>query len=174
MQSFPQAGDKSVKINGTIISFQQTWSPEQKETGIDFVPLGSVKIDLLIDGDRYPRMVYLDSTPRIKVDRVRIESAEGEKFGPVPSVLDITPTVLTLFGLPTAKDMDGRSWDEVLLPKVIENRSMLDVASYESLPRDLPSPSMIRNESVDEEQLKKLQALGYIGLSPSPTQTPTP
>ena len=29
------------------------------------------------------------------------------------SLLDITPTLLTLFGLPTAKDMDGRPLLEV-------------------------------------------------------------
>lgn len=78
------------------------------------------------------------------------------------TVLDITPTVLAMFGLPTAQDMDGRPIDDVLPEKVVKRLShQRRLLTYETgkkrnaNPQPIPSP-------VDQELRERLKSLGYI------------
>ncbi len=78
------------------------------------------------------------------------------------TVYDVTPTVLSMFGLPRAKDMDGVALVEALDPSVFPPVPPT-LASYETGPRKaggkkakaIPSP-------VDEELKERLRSLGYI------------
>ncbi len=76
------------------------------------------------------------------------------------SLLDIAPTILTLFGLPIGRDMDGhplmQAFDEPPEPNWIE--------SWETLPGDAGRhPPDTQIDAVDaRESLKQLVALGYI------------
>ncbi len=53
---------------------------------------------------------------------VRIEEAE---------VYDLTPTILALYGLPVAGDMDGRVIDEAFEPGFLSEQSATEIATYE-------------------------------------------
>jgi predicted AlkP superfamily phosphohydrolase/phosphomutase len=71
------------------------------------------------------------------------------------SVKDVTPTILTLFGLPVGKDMDGRALTEVISQ---EPEPVTYVDTYDTKDRGRgrmePSP-------IDKAILERLRALGY-------------
>ncbi|MFK5948580.1 MAG: alkaline phosphatase family protein, partial [Methylococcales bacterium] len=76
------------------------------------------------------------------------------------SLLDITPTILQLFGLPVGKDMDGRP-----LLSAFENPQQIPpVESWDSISGDTGRhPDNLQVDPVDEsEALKQLIDLGYI------------
>jgi predicted AlkP superfamily phosphohydrolase/phosphomutase len=76
------------------------------------------------------------------------------------SVLDITPTILALAGLPVAKDMDGKILKEAFTPEFLA-RMHLDatIPSYDGIMKKsigaIPTPS-------DAEIIEQLRALGYL------------
>ena len=76
------------------------------------------------------------------------------------SLLDITPTILTLFGLPVGGDMDGQPATSAFVqPPEVEW-----IESWEDVPGDAGRhPPETQIDSVDSrESLKQLVALGYI------------
>lgn len=76
------------------------------------------------------------------------------------NLLDITPTILALHGLPTGRDMDGRPLRQALSePGVIP-----PISSWDELPGDDGShPEDIRIDPVDaRESLQRLVDLGYV------------
>jgi len=76
------------------------------------------------------------------------------------NLLDITPTILTLLGLPVGRDMDGR-----VLSAAFETPPELDqIESWEEVPGEAGQhPPDAQVDSVDaHESLKQLVALGYI------------
>lgn len=78
------------------------------------------------------------------------------------TVLDITPTVLALFGLPTAQDMDGRLIEEALLPRVTrEVAKETRLQTYETARTKVASDEPLRSP-VDDELRERLRSLGYI------------
>ncbi len=80
-----------------------------------------------------------------------------------PSVLDITPTILALYGLPVAKDMDGRVLVDAVDPAFLRSHPLRSVDTYErggggeSAGGQEPVES-----SVDEKVKERLRSLGYI------------
>jgi len=77
------------------------------------------------------------------------------------SVLDVTPTVLALAGLPVARDMDGRPLTEVMSSTFLDRYPVVYVDSYEV--GDGPDGDLTPIESpVDEEIKEMLRSLGYI------------
>jgi len=78
------------------------------------------------------------------------------------TVLDVTPTILAMCGLPTAKDMDGRPIPGGLTPVVIkraERGTKLD--TYETARSASQSDEPLRSP-IDEELRERLRSLGYI------------
>jgi predicted AlkP superfamily phosphohydrolase/phosphomutase/tetratricopeptide (TPR) repeat protein len=75
-------------------------------------------------------------------------------------LLDITPTVLSMFGLPMAEDMDGK----VLVGAFEEAPPVLTIQSWEDVPgADGSHPPHTRLDAVAAtESLEQLIALGYI------------
>jgi predicted AlkP superfamily phosphohydrolase/phosphomutase len=77
------------------------------------------------------------------------------------TVLDIAPTVLAMFGLPTAKDMDGRAIEDGLQPSVVKRVAKeTRLQTYETAKTggsDEPIAS-----PVDDELRERLRSLGYI------------
>jgi hypothetical protein len=78
------------------------------------------------------------------------------------TVMDITPTVLAAFGLPTARDMDGRPIPGGLQTAVVkrmerENR----LPTYETARAEGEKEEPLRSP-VDDELRERLRSLGYI------------
>lgn len=76
------------------------------------------------------------------------------------SILDITPTVLYLLGLPVADDMEGRVLLEAVEPAVRTARPVQMVATYETGSTRAALPTT--GSTTDEELLEELRSLGYI------------
>ena len=100
-----------------------------------------------------------------KLDGILFLHGPGVKQGVTISgatVLDITPTILALYGLPTAEDMDGRPIEDALKPGVMKRITReKKLKTYETgRPRNdgeqpIASP-------VDQELRERLRSLGYI------------
>ena len=76
------------------------------------------------------------------------------------SILDITPTLLYLLGLPVADDMEGRVLLEAVDPAMRTMRSLRMIATYETGSGRAALPAASSN--VDDELLEQLRSLGYI------------
>ncbi len=76
------------------------------------------------------------------------------------SLLDVTPTILSLYGLPLGRDMDGKP----LLGAFEETPAVEYLESWDSVPGEAGThPPGMRTDPVDEsEALKQLVELGYI------------
>ena len=78
------------------------------------------------------------------------------------TVLDVTPTILALFGFPTARDMDGRPIADALNPNVMKRVSgETRLETYETARAKGGSEEPLRSP-VDEELRERLKSLGYI------------
>lgn len=76
------------------------------------------------------------------------------------SLLDVTPTILSLFGLPLGRDMDGKP----LLNAFANPPAVEYVPSWDEVPGDAGlHPAGMQSDPVDQaEALKQLVELGYI------------
>jgi len=80
-----------------------------------------------------------------------------------PSVLDITPTILALYGLPVGEDMDGRILTEAIAPEFLAARKIGSVATYETGdPSRLPENKAGGEAPVHDQVKEQLRSLGYI------------
>ncbi len=74
------------------------------------------------------------------------------------SVLDITPTLLYLFGLPVADDMDGRPLSGAFAKATLEAHPIKTIPTYETSPLNfIPAFS-----EIDKDLEERLRDLGYI------------
>ncbi|MCI0460396.1 MAG: alkaline phosphatase family protein [Gemmataceae bacterium] len=76
------------------------------------------------------------------------------------TLLDVTPTILTLLGLPVGADMDGRPWVQVFRTPV----EVEQIASWEEVagPSGQHPPEMHQDPFAVQEALQQLIDLGYI------------
>ncbi|MFQ6104491.1 MAG: alkaline phosphatase family protein [Candidatus Glassbacteria bacterium] len=74
-------------------------------------------------------------------------------------IFDVTPTILALFGMPVALDMDGRVLVEAIEEDFLETHPLRYVNTYETGEERIPTavPS-----KVDDQIKERLRALGYI------------
>jgi predicted AlkP superfamily phosphohydrolase/phosphomutase len=78
---------------------------------------------------------------------------------PRASVLDVTPTLLALMGLPVGADMDGRVLKSVFQSGFFEQHPLRYIPTYDLNVRADDAPI---ESPMDEEILERLRALGYI------------
>jgi predicted AlkP superfamily phosphohydrolase/phosphomutase len=76
----------------------------------------------------------------------------GERAGKV-TVNDITPTILAWFGLPVARDMDGRPAEFLRVPR------KEPVPTYDHIPVQRPTADP---SGVERDMIRQLRALGYL------------
>ncbi len=86
-------------------------------------------------------------------------------------LLDITPTVLSLLGLPQAADMPGRP-----IPSLHADAAEIGVtvASYDTIGEPLQAAGGAISSPQDEEMIARLRALGYIDAGEAVTASGTP
>ncbi|HZN03823.1 MAG TPA: alkaline phosphatase family protein, partial [Candidatus Polarisedimenticolia bacterium] len=77
------------------------------------------------------------------------------------SILDITPTILALLGLPTARDMDGQPLTEAFTPEFLRSHPVAWIDTYGGA-RPEDDDSLVASAD-DAELVEKLRSIGYIG-----------
>ncbi len=77
------------------------------------------------------------------------------------SVLDLTPTLLALYGLPVGEDMDGKVLTAALSEEFLAAQPLRTVATHDREGAGA-RPALSRITDDDQELLAKLQSLGYI------------
>jgi hypothetical protein len=76
------------------------------------------------------------------------------------SVLDVTPTLLAVMGLPFGEDMDGRVITEAIRPEVLDQHPVRTVPTYDD---EATAPWEGSEASEGEEEIRELlRGLGYI------------
>lgn len=88
------------------------------------------------------------------------------------NVLDITPTVLYLMGLPIAQDMDGKVMKSAILSQYLEDHPILRIPTYETGPRQVKASAAMSPEE-RKEYLDKIGGIGYLNNSGSVQQDTT-
>jgi hypothetical protein len=89
----------------------------------------------------------------------------GDKINPGAviegrNLLDATPTLLTVAGLPVAKDMDGQVMVEAISEEYLRTRPITYIDSYESDQWTAEETEMTEEER--EKVMGRLEALGYL------------
>jgi predicted AlkP superfamily phosphohydrolase/phosphomutase len=74
-------------------------------------------------------------------------------------IFDILPTILYIFDLPVANDVDGKVLTEVFEKKILEERPVRYIESYE---RETHIERGQKDRELDKKTLEELRALGYI------------
>ena len=100
-------------------------------------------------GEHRKNGIFLASGPLFK---------EGYN-GDTASVIDLTPTILYLFGMPVAEDMDGKVIEQVIRDEVLEEYPMETIISYETGRRKRTGNTA---SSIDEAIKDQLRSLGYV------------
>ncbi len=128
----------------------------------------------------------LDMAPNIEgkpglwhtLDGVFIVAGPPVRPGPIEGeigLLDVAPTILSILGLPPAKDLPGRVVSEIFdgAPPVAPD---VAVASYDAIGEPIQNVAETIASGSDPEMIAKLRALGYIqagGAEAAGATTPT-
>lgn len=131
---------------------------------------GSVTDTLSMNGKSYTAVDFFGSTRfdsgvHDNNDGIFIMTGGPVKKG-VPvhvSVLDITPTILYLLGLPVARDMDGKVLTDVIDEAYLKDHPVRYIASYETkrgsrTGKNSPAPA----HTFEKEMVNTLRTVGYL------------
>jgi arylsulfatase A-like enzyme len=77
-------------------------------------------------------------------------------------VLDVTPTLLTMLGIPVARDMDGEPMTEWLASELLERTPVRSVATHTGPDWFASRAKPTLDSQGSGERLKQLRALGYL------------
>jgi hypothetical protein len=102
-------------------------------------------------GMHHPDGIFIIAGPPI---RSGVELEAG-------SILDVAPNVLNVLGLPVARDMDGRIWEQMFEPAFLAQFPIKFVETYETSEVDDSAPGYLTPEEVDL-MYERLRALGYL------------
>jgi predicted AlkP superfamily phosphohydrolase/phosphomutase len=86
------------------------------------------------------------------------------------SVLDITPTILYLLGLPVARDMDGKVLKDAIVPDYLEKNEIQYINTYDTGDMDDEQTRVAQTE-IDDSIKERLESLGYLGGGSSPSKS---
>jgi predicted AlkP superfamily phosphohydrolase/phosphomutase len=79
-----------------------------------------------------------------------------------PSVLDITPTLLALYGLPVADDMDGKVLVGAIDPAFLSTHPVQRTETYETAETKQAESEAPAKSPIDDEVRERLRSLGYL------------
>lgn len=77
-------------------------------------------------------------------------------------ILDLYPTMLYLLGLPVPQDAAGKVLLDALDPEFVRSHPVRTIPTYESLGPAKGLPKGRRESGMNDEELRKLKALGYM------------
>jgi len=83
-------------------------------------------------------------------------------------IYDILPTLLYLYDLPVARDMDGKVLTEAFEEKFLRQRPIRFIETYESAKREEKKELTKRDKELDKKKLEELRSLGYIKQNQEP------
>ncbi|MBD3349242.1 MAG: sulfatase-like hydrolase/transferase [Candidatus Eisenbacteria bacterium] len=174
VDAFPGTGDpvsdRESELFGEVI---ERYYQEADSVLGEFLELADENTTVIVTSD------HGHSGPKLRGDKYAIGIAMHDPTGFIalwgkdiaggrelsePSVLDITPTLLALYGLPVAGDMDGRVLDEAISDEFLARHAVSSVDTYEpdtSGMEEDESESPVESP-VDDEIKERLRSLGYI------------
>lgn len=110
-------------------------------------------------GWNYDGTSHWEKLPGIFIAKGPSFRAKGEIEG--LSVLDITPIVLAIIGVPLSREFEGKIPDGLLTDEVMAKVTYVD--SYGLPPAALPDNFEIDASGLNEAHLQHLRSLGYVG-----------
>jgi len=132
----------------------------------DDVDLNTLHIDYLDESGPFLDLVQPDYDKRASgvhhPDGIAIFYGPGVRPGgrvAQASVLDVTPTLLALLGMPIGRDMDGRVLTEAIVPEFLAKNPPTHIDTYDA---DLEFNEVEDDEPIPEELMSRLRALGYV------------
>ncbi|MFQ5502108.1 MAG: hypothetical protein ACE5EQ_07375, partial [Phycisphaerae bacterium] len=91
----------------------------------------------------------------------------------IASVEDITPTILTIVGIPVGRDMDGSTLSHLFKPEIAKIMKVAEIETHTT--GEWLSSRGIEQRTIpgSEERMNQLRSLGYLGGSDDeqPSQT---
>ncbi len=132
----------------------------------DGVDLKTLHIDYLDQTRPFLDLVQPDYDTRVSgvhhPDGIAIFYGAGVQSGGYitqSSILDVTPTILALLGMPVGRDMDGRVLTEVMTSQFLEGTPPMYIDTYDT---DFEFEEGEDDEAVSEELMARLRDLGYV------------
>lgn len=110
-----------------------------------------------------PAAVLIAAGPDFRRSGVDVAQLGPKDLSRVGSILDVTPTILALLGLPVGRDMDGDVMRSLFLPALLVRQPVRYVRAHtEGSWFDRRPKPPIFPEVGDTERLEQLRALGYL------------
>jgi hypothetical protein len=78
------------------------------------------------------------------------------------SVVDVTPTILALLGLPVGRDMEGRPMADVIRPSFLAEHPVREVETHTPPGWFEKRQAASADEHLPEERIEQLRSLGYV------------
>jgi predicted AlkP superfamily phosphohydrolase/phosphomutase len=132
----------------------------------DGVDLNTLHVDYLDETRPFLDLVQPDYDTRTSgvhhPDGITIFCGPGVQAGAhvtQSSVLDVTPTILALLGMPIGQDMDGRVLTEALRPEFLAKTPLKYIDTHDT---DLELHEIEDDEPVSEALMARLRDLGYV------------
>ncbi len=154
---------QSVREDATVILVSDHGMETGNRSG-SFDPTGK-RMDILSGGhEEAPPGVLIAAGPRIRQvrDQLDLDAISYEILPDIGSILDVTPTVLALRGLPVGEDMDGRALAGIFDDSFRQAVAPAFVASHDALGKlDLEEEHALTPEEA-QDRLEELRSLGYV------------
>jgi tetratricopeptide (TPR) repeat protein len=169
----PGVSERDLRLFGPVVD--RYYEAQDRQLG-EIVAAAGPDTDFLVVSDHGFKSAEdrpVDSDPRIDRGRAAEWHApvgvlvlagpdirRGGDLG-AASVLDIAPTILSLFGLPAARDMDGQPLGEAFTPEFAQAHPIAWIDSYGGV-RPSDDEALVASDG-DREVIERLRSIGYIG-----------
>ncbi|HWP93819.1 MAG TPA: alkaline phosphatase family protein [Thermodesulfobacteriota bacterium] len=134
------------------VNRDQFFSPNEPFTQVNSGHHHSEPPGVIIAAGRYIR-------PNALLDHDGLNSSDLPVVG---SIYDITPTILTLKGIPVGSDMKGKVLKNILDGRFLEKYPVKTVKTHDTNDWLSNRPRQVEDASAQEERMEQLRSLGYI------------
>jgi len=109
-----------------------------------------------------PPAVVIAAGPDIRPSGRDVSSLSTDELERIGSILDVTPTILALLGMPIGRDMDGDAARSLLTNEFLEHHPIRYVRAYTEPDWFVDRPKSPVEEPDSAERIEQLRALGYL------------